>query len=544
MRVLLAFVLVLFQTSVILAQSPLSPDLIQKLDSIAKQDVPAKAPGIATAIIQNGAVIYAKYAGIADLADSSLIDKSTRFNIASNGKQFTALAVLSLVSDEKLKLDSDIRAFFPNLFPDIKSSITVKMLLNHTSGIRDCYDLWSLMGYTWWKQGFDNADVLHLLAAQKELNFDPDSAYSYSNSNYILLALIVEKVSGKTFREFTSEMFQKLNMPNTAFESDHTSIKGPIARAYFNFSSWTTYDWIWEVVGDGNLFTTLENQIQWEKLVQGNGKSAFDPKLIEESQQTLTSSKFPNYGYGLEFGQYQGLDYAYHEGATGAWKATVVRFPKQNYSFLTLTNTGKSIPSSQTRQMVDAVFGLEETQNTLITKPERIGEYVSDSELLGTYLTEDDFAFTFEMREDKIFLLRVGRNDVELERESANVFRQKFDPAFKQEFTTNAQGERQVTAYYINHSPYSLIKTKPIRKDFDYKGIDGEYLNSETETQIRIEHLGGENYEITFRGEDKSKGLLVSDTKILVDFYSFEFQDSGFLLNGGRVKRVKFERVD
>lgn len=544
MKVILVLFLVLFQASLLSAQSAFPPALIQKLDSISTQDVPAKAPGIATAIIKDGEVSYEKYAGIADFADSSRIGKSTRFNIASNGKQFTALAVLSLISEGKIKLEDDIRIFFPTFFPDVNSRITIKMLLNHTSGIRDCYDLWSLQGYTWWKESFNNEDVYQLISSQEDLNFEPDTAYGYSNSNYILLALIIEKVSGMSFREFTEEMFQQLNMPNTRFESDYRQIAGPIARAYFNFDTWTTYDWIWEVCGDGNLFTTLEDQIQWEKLIQGRGETTFERELILQSQKPIPGSKFRNYGYGLEFGQYKGLDYTFHEGATGAWKATVVRFPDRNYSFITLTNTGKSIPSSQTRQLVDAVFTLHSAASNLVTQPEKVGELVSDEELVGTYLTADDFAFTFEKREDKIFLIRAGRNDVELERESANVFRQKFDPAFKQEFTVDAMGEMQVTAYYINHAPYSLKKTPPIGKGFDYKKMDGEYLNAETTAQIRIEHQEGLNYQVTFREEEKMQGLLVSETRLLVGSYSFEFQDSSILLNGDRIKNVRFEPID
>ncbi|WP_297337878.1 serine hydrolase domain-containing protein [Algoriphagus sp.] len=544
MKVILVFLFSLLHLSLLRAQSGLPPDIIQKLDSISRQDVPAKAPGIATAIIRNGVVIYEKYAGIADFADSSLIGKSTRFNIASNGKQFTALAILSLVSAGKIKLDDDIRSFFPNLFPQVKTALTVKMLLNHTSGIRDCYDLWSLQGYTWWKESFDNKDVLQLIISQQDLNFEPDTAYGYSNSNYILLALIVEKVSGITFKEFTDEMFQKLNMTNTAFESDHRHRAGPIARAYFNFDTWTTSDWIWEVCGDGNLFTTLEDQIQWEKLIHRQGDSSLPKKLILQSQESIPGSKFKNYGYGLEFGQYMGLDYTFHEGATGAWKATVIRFPERNYSFITLTNTGKSIPSSQTRQLVDAVFKLNSVKNNLVTKPDRVGEYVSEEELQGTYLTEDDFAFTFEMREGKIFLIREGRNEVELERESANIFHQKFDPAFKQEFTNDANGEKQVTAYYINHAPYTLKKTQPIRMGFDPKTMEGEYHNAETKVKIRIDHVGGINYAVTFRGENEIPGLLVSEKKLLVGPYSLEFEETNLLLHGDRIKRVRFERIN
>ena len=161
---------------------------------------------------------------------------------------------------------------------------------------------------------------------------------------------------------------------------------------------------------------------------------------------------------------------------------------------------------------------------------------------MGTYLTENDFAFTFEKRDGKIYLKRVGRNDVELEREAANIFHQKFDTAFKQEFTTNTNGKTQVTAYYINHAPYSLTKVDEIEKDVDFNSINGNYLNSETNTSITIKHLGAKNYEVTFRNNYNTKGLLVATYKMIVDFYTIEFKNGGLFLNGDRIKQVLYTK--
>jgi CubicO group peptidase (beta-lactamase class C family) len=539
-----AVVFFILANTVLHGQTPNSftPIQIKLLDSIATQDVPKNAPGIATAIIQDGKVIYEKYAGYADLKDNIPITNSTRFNIASNGKQFTALAVLTLIDKKQIKLSDDIRTWFPKLYPNIQEKITIQSLLNHTSGIRDCYDLWSLQGYTWWEKSFNNNDVLALMEQQSDLNFQPDTKYLYSNTNYILLALIVEKVSNKTFVEYTNEMFKQLNMPNTSFEHDFTKIRGPIARAYFNFDTWITYKWIWNVCGDGNIFSSLEDQIQWEKLVQGKGTSTFSEALIVQSQQIIEGSAFNNYGYGLEFGTYKGLAYRFHEGATGAWKATVIRFPKTKVSIVTLTNTGKSTPNTQTRQMADVLFELKSEETYLVTKPTSIGKYVREDEILGTYLTESDFAFIFEKIDNALFLKRAGRNDVELEREADNIFHQKFDSAFKQAFTTNSKGEMQVTAYYTNHAPYSLTKVNQILKGFDFKSINGEYVNSETNTTLRVKYMDGMNYKIRLGKKYKTKGLLVSATKMLVDSYSLELRNGELFLNGERMKEVKYVR--
>ena len=532
--------IIIILTSTIVSGQTLDVNKIKLLDSIATQDVPENAPGIATAIIHDGEVIYYKLAGFSDLSDSTIITEKTRFNIASNGKQFTALAILSLIEKKKLNLSHDIRNWFTNLYPDIQESITVQDLINHTSGIRDCYDLWSLQGYTWWEHSFDNQDVLKLIEKQSALNFTPGTNFLYSNTNYILLALLVERVIGKSFVEYTNEIFRQLNMPNTSFECDHTKIRGPIARAYFNFGTWTTFDWQWNACGDGNIFSTLEDQIQWEKLVQGEGKSSFNRNLILQSQQTIPNSNFENYGYGLEFGKYKNLEYAFHEGATGAWKATVIRFPQRNLAMVTLTNTGKSISYNQTRQMADVILNLKPTATYIKTKPESIGAFVSEDEIVGTYLTESDFAFNFVKKDNQIFLKRIGRNDVELEREADNIFHQKYDPDFKQEFTTNPAGQMQVTAYYVNHAPYSLTKVENIKDTFDFNSLSGEYFNPETNTTIALNFKEGVDYEVVFRGDYQTTGILISENKLLVDFYSLTLDGDNLILNGERIKQVKF----
>lgn len=548
MKYIFSFLL-LFTYSIANSQTPLSAQKIRLLDSIATQDVPPNAPGIATAIIKDGKVIYEKYAGFADLADSSLITGKTRFNIASNGKQFTALAILDLAENEKLDLSDDVRKYLPTIFSKIKEPITVRSLLNHTSGIRDCYDLWNLQGYTWWEKSFSNKDVLALIEKQEALNFKPESDYLYSNTNYILLALVVEKISGNSFVAYTNALFKKLHMPNTSFESDHTKIRGKIARAYFNFGTWTTYNWIWDVCGDGNIFSTLDDQVEWEKIIQEKGTNDFNSKIILTSQQPIAQSNFKNYGYGLEFGKYKALDYVFHEGATGAWKATVIRFPSKNTTFITLTNTGKSIPYNQTRQMADVVFELKPDEAYLVTKPPGVGKYVSEAAIVGTYLTESDFVFQFEQKDSVLFLKRIGRNDVELEREADNIFHQKYDPAFKQEFTTNAEGALQVTAYYTDHAPYTLTKQTADFSNFDYGSLNGTFMNTETGSIITINNKTSNTYNINIAGsEDTSAGLLTTPRKLLVDNYTLVFEPekankiSTVYLNGDRIRNVRFVR--
>ncbi len=524
-----------------------SQDIRKRLDFIATQDVPVGAPGIATGIVANGEIVYLKYAGYANLEDSSQISDQTRFNIASNGKQFTALAILCLAAEKKLQLSDDIRKFFPSMYTNILQPVTIENLLNHSSGIRDVYDLWSLQGITWWKNTFANRDVVELLLKQQELNFEPGTKHLYSNSNYMLLAEIVGKVSGQSFVAYTSSLFRKLNMPNTSFVDDYTKIKGPIAKPYFNFNTWSPYNWIWNAQGDGNLFSTIEDQLQWEKIIQLPQTAGIPAELVAKSQQVTANPRITRYGYGLEFGEYQSQNSRFHEGATGAWKASFIRLPGKNFSIVTLTNSGKVIPSMQTRQMADLLLGIENKKVNHQLVPEREGSFVSIEAVLGTYQTENNFTFQFEKMDTSLVLLRSGRNDTRLVRESANVFHQWNDPSFKQEFTRNAKGEMQVTAYHTSHEPYSLLRTESDWNGFDEKSIEGVFLNSETNVSISIKQIAGKTYSVNFPGTDRNiTAKLLTPSKLLANDYVIEFENemrkpvSQLFLTSGRIQKIRF----
>lgn len=537
----LAFTIVFLTHSFSQESTVLSSIKLKKIDSLAIQDVPKGAPGIATGIVKNGKVIYQKTAGFANLKDSVLINPQSRFNIASNGKQFTALAVLVLIEDGKLSLKDEIRKFFPNLYPNLKTKITIENLLNHSSGIRDVYDLWSLKGITWWKQTYGNQDALDLIHQQKELNFIPGSKHSYSNSNYILLAEIIGKASGKSFVDYTSDLFKKLGMPNTSFTSNYKNITGAIASPYFNFNTWTNYNWTCNINGDGNLFSTLEDQLVWETIIQTKKSSYLSSDLIDKSQKLIENSFIKNYGYGLELHDYKGYTYQFHEGATGAWKATVTRFPTESFSIVTLTNSGKTIPSMQTRQIADVLLNVENKKETYLIKPENIGKFISGDEILGVYQTENDFTFQFEKKGDDLFLIRSGRNDTKLVREAANIFHQWNDEAFKQEFNRNVNGEMEVTAYYTSHAPYTLKRKNVDWASFNFSILNGIYKNNETEVSIKIKHKEEKNYSVKI-GNQERKGLLIAPNKLLVNDYVLEVDlaNQTLFLNGGRIQKVRF----
>ena len=185
---------------------------LKEIDHIINKSVENDHPGLGIGIVKNGKVIYEKYRGLSNLQHQIPFSKKTRSNIASTAKQFTALMILDLSLKGKLNLDEDVRKYFPNLYNKVNEKIKVRHLINHTSGIHEYVDLIDQEGKVWWKQvGLDNDKIIKLLEKQTSLEFSPGTKYNYSNSNYNVLAKVIEKVSGEKFTSYSKKFFNDLN---------------------------------------------------------------------------------------------------------------------------------------------------------------------------------------------------------------------------------------------------------------------------------------------------------------------------------------------
>jgi CubicO group peptidase (beta-lactamase class C family) len=214
---------ILARAAVAFAQSAPAPgglDKASQVDAIFKDFDKPTSPGCAVGVYQDDRVVYQRAYGMANLDHDVALTPASVFHVASVSKQFTAAAILLLAQDGKLSIDDDIRKYVPEI-PALGPTITIRHLANHTSGIRD---QWSLLGLAGWRYSRDlitDDDVLAVLARQKELNFTPGERHLYSNSGYTLLALIVSRVSGQSFRDFTTNrIFKPLGMVNTHFRDN------------------------------------------------------------------------------------------------------------------------------------------------------------------------------------------------------------------------------------------------------------------------------------------------------------------------------------
>src|SRR3954471_12570553 len=205
------------------AQTAPADSAARWVDTIFAPFTVRKSPGCVVGVARQGSVVLARGFGLADLEHDTPIAPDTRFYIASISKQFTAMSIVLLAKDGRLSLDDSIQKWVPEV-PPFGSTITLRHLLHHTSGLRDYFTLLAVTG--WPSDGLLTDDqFLALVQRQKSLNFAPGDEFLYSNTGYALLSMVVKRASGKTLRDFAAErIFKPLGMTNTEFRDDHTSL--------------------------------------------------------------------------------------------------------------------------------------------------------------------------------------------------------------------------------------------------------------------------------------------------------------------------------
>lgn len=327
--------------------------LFQKMDTTA-------SPGCALSVIRDHKIVYERGYGMADLDHNVPITPATVFHVASMSKQFTAASILLLAQDGKLSLDDPVRKYIPEL-PDFGSPVTIRELLHHTSGLRD---QWELLGFSGWRYSHDlitDADVLYVVSHQRELNFPPNTQHLYSNTGYTLLAQIVARVSGQSFRKFTSSrIFIPLGMKSTHFRDDFDEIVKNMAYGYAPSGdtyrlSVTNFD----TVGATSLLTTVEDLALWDENFYAPRVGG--PALIQQLQQRgkLNDGTQIDYAAGLVIGKYRGLNTVDHGGADAGYRSDMIRFPDQHFTVACLCNLATANPGDLAQKVADIYLGSE-----------------------------------------------------------------------------------------------------------------------------------------------------------------------------------------
>lgn len=362
------------------------------IDAIFQPLVTASSPGCAVLVIKDGKQVFKKGYGLADLgsAANSLtvadknsnngaqtqahrkINEQTNFRLASFTKQFTAAAIMLLAKDGKLRYDDRLSRFFPE-FPAYGRAITVRQLLTHTGGLPDYEDLWEAKFPNTPPEKIPQVtddEVLKLLEQQQSPMFAAGSRWHYSNSGYVVLGLIVAKVSGMSYPDFLKQRVFNLAGDSLGMRNTVAFMKGKnqVAHRAFGYRKSATG---WEfadqsptsaTLGDGGIYSSLDDLAKWDAAIQNHTLLS-----AEEMQPALTPVEVPGgahqddgkpvqYGFGWFLDAYNGRKRMYHDGETSGFRTTIQRFTDERLTIIILANRTDLNPDALALKIAD-LFG-------------------------------------------------------------------------------------------------------------------------------------------------------------------------------------------
>jgi len=344
-----------------LSSAPASPELAAKIDRLfAKWNHP-DTPGVIVAIALGGETIFARGYGMANLEHNIPLTPDTVTESGSVAKQFTASAVVLLAQRGRLSLQDPVRKYLPELPAILADKITVRMLLNHTSGLRDIHGLFDLIGRPSYTSMHENAEVLRVMSRQRQLNFEPGAEYLYCNTAYILASIIVERVSGQPFGAFCEEnVFRPHGMSHTHWREDFTAIVPGRATGYERkLSGGFRIDLPYsDVIGNGGLLFTVGDLLKWNaSLDESSGEWGAVAEAIQTPSK-LNDGRAIEYCLGLERAEYAGLTEIAHGGSTAGYRTYLARFPERRLSFALLSNVGEFNSASMAHALTRIVLDL------------------------------------------------------------------------------------------------------------------------------------------------------------------------------------------
>jgi CubicO group peptidase (beta-lactamase class C family) len=331
-------------------------DAVAQVDKLFARYETTESPGCAVGVAVGGMPVLSRAYGMADIEQEQPASPETVFEAGSVSKQFTAAAVLLLAQQGKLSLDDPVRKYVPEL-PDYGRPITIRHALTHTSGLRDWGSVVAAAGWPRTSRVHTHAHVLDVASRQRALNFQPGSQFSYCNTGYNLAAILVSRVSGMPFAEFTRrEIFEPLGMTRTTWRDDYTRIVKGRATAYAPVPGGWRIDMPFENVhGNGGLPTTVGDLLKWnENFVHAKvGGPAF--VAAQQQQMRLNDGSEIEYAAGLYVTEFRGVREVSHSGSTAGYRAFLARYPEQGLSVAALCNAADA-NATRLAQQIAAIY--------------------------------------------------------------------------------------------------------------------------------------------------------------------------------------------
>lgn len=535
------------------------PDSVtKKVDGLfAKWNTP-NTPGCVIGIVRNDSLIYAKGYGLANMEYGIPNTPETIYHMASISKQFTAYAIVLLAQQGKLKLDDDVRKYL-SWFPDLKEKITIRHLLNHTSGIRDQWQLLAISG-TRLDDVIKQEHIVKLLSKQRALNFKPGDQYTYSNSGFTMLAEIVKSVTGKTLRQFTDSLiFKPLGMSNTHFHDDYTEVVKNRSYSYFPREGGGFGNSVlsYSNAGATSLFTNVNDLSKWLiNFYSPKAGTAEDIKLLTQKGK-LNNGVESSYALGIVVNEFKGWRQYTHNGADAGYRTFATSFPDLKMGFIIFSNVGDFDIGRKGDELVSLfVKDIAKKVNNPVASAIDTSKAVLDdvaraAKFSGNYIADDGTQFNFKLDNQKLYWERYGHTDLLL-KAGKDTFMVADAPSVKFLFDMTSSKETQVKQWWPD-GKRSLLKYSPTANPTDkqLQAYAGTYYCPELDCKYGIV-LKGKDLILTNSKYEDTKLQLIGMDHLRSNFWWMghlkvlrgdKNQIIGFEVNDGRVMHLRFNKI-
>ncbi|ERJ13221.1 serine hydrolase domain-containing protein [Haloplasma contractile] len=516
----------------------------KRIDAIFSRWTEGVCPGGQIRVRKKGEIIYSKNFGFANLEHQVPVQDDTVFHVASVSKQITVMSILLLAEEGTIDIDDDVRKYLPDLI-QFNEPVTIRNMMNNVSGIRDQWELLSLSGVRL-RDTITQEDALSMIGRQKTLNFEPLSQYMYSNSNFTLLAEVVERVSGQKFDQFARQrIFKPLEMNQTQFKVAYWKIVKNRADSY---SEVGTGQLIRKVLNYGtygatSLNTTADDFLKW--MEQFKKPTICTSETINAMLETpeLKDGKKSVYAGGLMVGDHQGHPYIEHGGSDAAFRSQIFRFIEDDLDIIIFSNTTNIPLNKAAYQIANIVLGFENKKEECKFGPDEAyyREDLDYNSVPGFYMVDlNGYRITFKFSALDGNLYEVNQyGKIPLYHQLGNCYKLSND--WELFF-----GEK--CCLKINEQLFDLKKLQPYKEELEGCIYEGQYESKELATTYTITKEDGLLYLTHGRNGKSLLYELKQHTFVNENGATFKIileknEIKGFELIGGRVKSIIFTAV-
>ena len=557
-RMSIIFCAIAFASTTNVGAQSLPDSTIKKIDNLFLKWNSVNSPGCTVGIVRNDSLIFSKGYGMANLEYGIPNEPQTLYHMASVSKQFTAFSIILLARQGKLNLDDDIHKWLP-WFPDLKEKITIQNLLNHTSGIRDQWQLLAISG-TRLDDVITQDQIIKILSKQQALNFKPGDKYSYSNSGFTMLSEIVKAVSGQTLRQFTdSAIFKPLGMASTHIHDDYTEIEKNRSYSYDRKDSTHFVNAVlsYSVSGATSLFTNIDDMSKW--IMNFDEHKVGDQQDIEILTQKakLNNGKELTYARGIVNNTWEGWRQYSHGGSDAGYRTYVSFFPDLKTGFIVFSNVGDFNAGAKVYEIADLFIQDTASKKTAIIKEKRdsiagvLKDTFSIKKFAGNYIGDEGLPFSFDIASGQLhyhiygessFLIK-GSNDTFSIAEAPEI---KFIFGLKGTDTTVdiiTPDESYHLQKYMNDTSHSDEVLKTYTGNYYSPELDCKYGIVLKDHQLFLTNSKYNDAKLTLIGKDH----LTDDywwINHLMMLHDSKNNITGFEVNSGRIMHLRFNKID